>query len=258
MHQYRYLFAQLVRRELRQKYMGSVLGILWYVANPLILMAAYWLMFGIVLRLQVIPDYPLFLMVGLVGWTFFQQSLLAAASSLIEQGGLIRKARFPREAIPASSVTVQLATLAVVLALLTPITVALRGTLTPALLLLPLLLALLFCFVLGCALIVSVMHAYFRDVLPVLSAVLLPWFFITPIYWNPTTFKFFESHRAITWALEWVNPVAPFLEAMRAALYSGTAGNPVRIVYAFVAAGVMLGAGLTVFRRMQGELAVVV
>jgi ABC-type polysaccharide/polyol phosphate export permease len=255
---YRYLFSQLVRRELRQKYMGSVLGILWYIANPLILMAAYWLMFGIVLKLQVIPDYPLFLMVGLVGWTFFQQSLLAAAPSLIDQGGLIRKARFPREAIPASAVTVQMVTFAVVLVLLAPVTIAVRGTLKPALLLVPVLMALMFCFVLGCALIVSVLHAYYRDVVPVLSAVLLPWFFITPIYWNPTTFKFFEDHRSITWALEWVNPVTPFLEAMRSALYDGSAGNPARIVYAIIAAALALGIGWIVFRRLEGELAVVV
>ena len=98
---YRYLFEQLVRRELRRKYKGSSLGVLWYLINPLVLMGAYTLMFGHVFRLQAIPDYPIFLMIGLIVWTFFQQSLLAASDSLIDQGGLVRKARFPREAIPA-------------------------------------------------------------------------------------------------------------------------------------------------------------
>ena len=59
-------------------------------------------------------------MIGLMAWTFFQQSLLAAADSLIEQGGIVRRARFPRETIPAAAVTVQLVTFVTILVLLTP------------------------------------------------------------------------------------------------------------------------------------------
>ena len=75
---YRFLFSQLVRRELRQKYKGSALGVLWYLVNPLVMMGAYTLMFGVVFRLQRIPDYPLFLMVGLSVWSFFQASLFSS------------------------------------------------------------------------------------------------------------------------------------------------------------------------------------
>src|SRR5437588_12598079 len=105
---YGYLFGQLVQRELRRKYKGSTLGVLWYMVNPLVLVGAYTLMFGTVFKVQSHPDYPIFLMFGLVVWTFFAQSLLAAAESLIDQGPLVRKAAFPRAAIPASTVVVQL------------------------------------------------------------------------------------------------------------------------------------------------------
>src|SRR5579884_1406636 len=121
MARYRYLFRQLVSRELRRKYKGSSLGLLWYLINPLVLMGAYTLMFGHVFKLQSIPDYPIFLMIGLIVWTFFQQSLLSAADSLIDQGSLVRKALFPREAIPASAVAVQLITFLAILVLLTPL-----------------------------------------------------------------------------------------------------------------------------------------
>lgn len=255
---YRYLLAQLVRRELRQKYVGSTLGVLWYLVNPLVLMGAYTLMFGLVLKVQHIPDYPLFLMVGLIAWTFLQQSLLAAAPSLIEQGGLIRKAAFPREAIPASAVTVQLITSTAVLILLVPITVAVRGTFAAPLLLLPVLVSLLYCFVLGCALIVAVLHAYYRDVAPILTAALLPWFFLTPIYFEPSGIPFVQSHSVVRWLIEWVNPVAPFIESMRSVLYGGVAPSGGRIAYVFVAAALTLGLGVAVFRRLEGELAVVV
>src|SRR3954465_9405727 len=99
MRRYRFLFEQLVRRELRQKYQGSALGLAWYLVNPLVLMGAYYLLFGVLFRQTAEPDYPLFLMVGLVVWLFFSQSLLTAASSLIDQGSLIGKARFPRATI---------------------------------------------------------------------------------------------------------------------------------------------------------------
>lgn len=258
MLRYRFLFTQLVQRELRRKYKGSSLGLLWYVINPLVLMGAYTLMFGHVFKLQSIPDFPIFLMVGLVVWVFFQQSLLAAAESLIDQGALVRKAKFPREAIPASTVAVQLITLVVILVLLAPLTVALRGTLSPALLWLPLLVGLLFCFVLGCALIVAVLHAYFRDTSPVLTAALLPWFFITPIFFTPTTIPFVEHHPFIGTLLTWINPIAPFVEALRSVLYYGTTPSGGQMLYVVVAAVVGLGLGSTVFRRMQGDLAVVV
>jgi len=111
------LFEQLVRRELRQKYQGSVLGLAWYLINPLVLMAAYWFLFGVVLKVFEVDDYPLFLLCGLVVWIFFSQTLTAASTSLLDQGALIRKARFPREAIPASVVAVQLVTFLTLLAL---------------------------------------------------------------------------------------------------------------------------------------------
>ncbi|MGI8411734.1 MAG: ABC transporter permease [Solirubrobacteraceae bacterium] len=255
---YSYLFEQLVRRELRRKYKGSTLGVLWYLVNPLVLMGAYTLMFGYVLKAQNHHHFPIFVMIGLVVWLFFQQSLLAASDSLIDQGGLVRKARFPRQAIPASTVAVQLFTLGAMLVVLVPVAVAVGGTLTPALLLLPLLVALLFGFVLGCALIVSVLHAYFRDVAPILAAALLPWFFLTPIFYEPDTLKFVRHHAWVATLLDWVNPVAPFIEAMRAVLYAGHGPGGGRLVYAAIAAAVTLGLGALVFRRMEGELAVVV
>jgi ABC-type polysaccharide/polyol phosphate export permease len=252
-------FSQLVRRELRRKYKGSSLGVLWYLINPLVLMGVYTLMFGHVFRLQHFADFPIFVIIGLLPWMFFAQSLLAAAESLIDQGGIVRRARFPRETIPASTVTVQLVTFGSILVLLTPLCLALRGTSEPAaLFLLPMLVALMFAFVLGCALIVSVLHAYFRDVAPILTAALLPWFFLTPIFYEPDTIPFLQQHRALQTLLDWVNPVAPFIGAFRSILYYGTAPAVGRLVYVVAVAAVALLAGSAVFRRMEGELAVVV
>ena len=250
-----FLFEQLVRRELRQKYQGSVLGIAWYLINPLVLMAAYWFLFDVVLETFAYEDYPLFLLCGLVVWIFFSQSLLAASGSLLEQGALIRKARFTREAIPAAVVSVQFLTFVVVLVLLGVVTVAVRGTLDLALLTLPLVLACLAGFVLGLALAVAVLHAFFRDVAPILGAALLPWFFLSPIFFDPGKLVPNDTYR---WILEWLNPVAPYIDAVRDVLYDGAV--PSLAVWAYIAVGavVALLLGLTLFRRLEGELAVVV
>ena len=150
----------------------------------------------------------------------------------------------------------QLITFLAILVLLIPVALAVRGSLTPALLLLPLLVVALFGFVLGCALIVAVLHAYFRDVAPILTAALLPWFFLTPIFFEPNGLAFVQDHPFIGTLLNWVNPVAPFVEGARSILYSGSAPWG-QLLYAVVAAAVTLGAGELLFRRMQGELAVV-
>ena len=252
---YRYLFEQMVRRELRQKYRGSALGVLWYVINPLVLMGAYYLMFGVIFDAASEPDYPLFLLVGLIVWIFFSQAVLSAAPSLLDQGALVRKARFPRETIPASVVTVHSVTFVALLALLLPITLAIRGTLDVALLMLPLILVCLFAFVLGFALAVSVLHAYFRDVAPILSAALLPWFFVSPIFFRPESITHQPEARFV---LEWVNPIAPFIGAVRDVVYGGVVPPAAELAYVVLAAALMLLGGRALFRRLQGELAVVV
>src|SRR3954451_2564862 len=252
---HRFLFEQMVRRELRRKYQGSLLGVAWYLVNPLVLMGSYYLMFGVVFDVAAHADEPLFLMVGLVVWIFFSQSLLGASLSLLDQGGLVRKARSPRETIPASVVTVQGVINGLVLALVAVVTFAVRGSLGPPVVLLPLLLAALWAFALGGALAVAVLHAYFRDVGPILAAVLLPWFFLSPIFFEPADIT------GETWArdlLRWGNPVAPFIDAVRDVLYAGAWPDAATLAYVAAMAAVVLAGGRALFARLQGELAVVV
>jgi len=253
---FRFLFEQMVRRELRQKYQGSVLGVAWYVINPLVLMGAYYLLFGRVFKVASHPDYPLFLMVGLVVWIFFNQSVLGAAPSLLDQGSLIRKARFPRETIPAASVAVQFVIFLVVLALVAVVTFALRGTFDAPVVLLPVVLVALLAFVLGFALAVSVLHAFFRDVAPILGAALLPWFFLSPIFFEPSDLE--QASELQQAVLNWVNPVAPYIHAVRDIVYGGAWPSVETMAYVLVAAVVALVGGATIFRRLQRELAVVV
>jgi ABC-type polysaccharide/polyol phosphate export permease len=257
MLRYRYLFEQMVRRELRQKYKGSVLGVLWYLVNPLVLMGVYALLFSVLLKAVKIADYPVFIFVGLIVWLFFSQALLAASTSLVDQASLVSKVRFPRETVPASVVTVQLVPFLVLLTLIAPVALAVRGSLAPGLaLILPLVLC-LFAFTLGLALIAAVLHAYFRDVQPVLAAALLPLFFVSPIFFRVQSLPGLHTHHWAEPLLRWVNPVSPFIEATRNVLYDGRAPSLATLGYVLAAATVALGAGVAVFRRLEPELGVV-
>ena len=257
MLRYRFLFGQMVRRELRQKYKGSALGVLWYLVNPLVLMGAYGLVFSVLLQVAQVEHYALFLIAGLIVWVFFSQALLAAAPSLVDNAPLVRKVRFPRETIPASTAVVQLATFTVMLVVLVPVELIVRGSLDPSLLLLPLVVVLLFCFVLGLSLMVSVLQAHYRDVEPVLAAALLPWFFITPIFLRVEDLPGIGDRQWLGDLLQWGNPIAPFVDSVRELLYSGAAPSLGQLAYL---AGVGIGAlalGLFVFRRMERDLAVI-
>ena len=258
MLRYRFLFEQMMRRELRQKYKGSALGVLWYLVNPVVLMGAYALVFSVLLRVANIDDYPLFLIAGLIVWVFFAQALLAAAPSLVENAPLVRKVRFPREAIPASVATVQLATFVVMLVIVTPVALVVRDSFDPALLVLPLVVVLLFCLVLGLSLALSVLHAHFRDVEPVLAAALLPWFFVTPIFLRVEDLPGLDDRQWLSDLIEWANPIAPFVAAVRDVLYSGAAPSAGHMAYLAAVGLGALALGLLVFRRMERDLAVVV
>src|SRR5258707_9987480 len=117
---YRELLGNLFRRDLQAKYRGSVLGVLWTVANPIMLMGVYLLVFGVVWNsnFSTVGHYPLFLLSGLALWTFFGAALQSSTRSMLDNANLIRKTRFPRQLVPLSVVGAHLVSFAAMLAIL--------------------------------------------------------------------------------------------------------------------------------------------
>ena len=234
----------MVRRELRQKYKGSTLGVLWYLVNPLILMGAYALVFNVLLKVATVPDYPLFLICGLIVWVFFSQALLASAPSLVVNAPLIRKVRFPRETIPASVAAVQLVTFLVMLVLVVPVALIVRGNLDVSLLLLPVV-------AVGAVLPGARLLARHLDPARPLPrrragagraapAVVLHHADLPARGGLPGR----ESHQWLADLLEWGNPVAPFVDSVRQIVYAGRRRRWARCVYV-----VGVGAGGSRARR---------
>src|SRR6266700_2304685 len=134
---HRELLGNLFRRDLHAKYRGSALGVLWTVANPVMLMGVYLLVFGVVWKAPFSNGghYPLFLLSGLAFWTFFTAALLSSTRSMLDNANLIRKTRFPRQLVPLSIVATHLISFGVMLVVLLPLNFALlpRFFLTPVL-----------------------------------------------------------------------------------------------------------------------------
>ena len=180
---YRELFGSLFRRDLRAKYKGSVLGLAWTLALPLVLMLVYLVVFSVLWEAQAtdFDDYWLFLLCGLPPWAFFSGSLQSSARSMLENANLIRKVRFPRQLVPLSVVATQVVAFAVMTVVVLVLSlVVLDDTRGTAWLALPVA-ALIVLFAGGLSLAVSSLNAILRDVEFIVSALLLPWFFLTPI-----------------------------------------------------------------------------
>jgi len=254
---YRELFANLFRRDFQAKYKGSILGVLWSLLNPLVLLGVYLVVFGLLFQNKTIPHYPVYLLAGLACWIFFSVSLQSAARSMIDSAELIKKVRFPRQLVAFSMVATQAVTYSLMLVILVVVSLVFvpeaRSTVWLAI---PL--ALLFAaLVAGVSLIVACLNVLYRDVEHILTAALLPWFFLTPILWNVSSLPDkAQRHPHLISVLRWANPVAPPIAAVRDAIWSGHAPRAAEVIYLVVAAALALLLGALVFRAVDDRIAV--
>ena len=254
---YRELFGSLWRRDLEAKYKGTVLGVLWSLANPLLLMAIYLVVFS--LLWQVIDQaYPgLFLLTGLVLWVFFANSVQAASKSLLEAAALIRKTRFPRQLVPLSSVATNLVAFGVMFVAVFVLNFAfLPRVRTTEWVAIPLA-AVFVLFVAGISLAIACATVVFRDVEHLDSALLLPLFFQTPILYTIDNLP--GAAGDYDWLadiLRWVNPLAPSVNAIRDPLFFGEWPAVSDVVYLCVAAVAALALGAWAFIRVDDRMAV--
>ncbi|HEX2302487.1 MAG TPA: ABC transporter permease [Gaiella sp.] len=254
---YRELFGSLFRRDLRAKYKGSALGLAWTLALPLALMLVYLVVFSVLWRAEAtdLDDYWLFLLCGLPPWVFFASSLQTGARSLVENAPLIRKVRFPRQLVPLSVVATQV----VAFATMTVIVLLLALWVRPesrdvAWVAVPVAVVIVV-FVAGLSLAVAALNAVFRDVEFIVAAVLLPWFFLTPILYQLDDLPGAESRPWLIDLLHWGNPLTPAIETYRTPLYAGELPPAADTLYLSVAALVALALGAFVFSVVDDRIA---
>jgi lipopolysaccharide transport system permease protein len=254
---YRELFGNLFRRDVQAKYRGSLLGVAWTLANPILLMAVYLLVFSVLWKTGFGSGghYALFLLVGLSAWIFFSTSVQSASRSMLDNANLIRKTRFPRQLVPLSVVATHLISFVVMLVVLLVVNFALlprvRATEWLAL---PLALAIV-ALTAGIALALAALNVLFRDIEFLVSALLLPLFFLTPILY-PLNDPQIARRDWVVDLIHWGNPLAPPIEALRDPLFYGRLPGLGDTVYTVVVAVVALALGAYVFNRVDDQIAV--
>ena len=254
---YRELFGSLFRRDLRAKYKGSFLGLAWTLALPLALMLVYLVVFSVLWKAEAtdLDDYWLFLLCGLPPWVFLASSLQTAARSLVENAPLIRKVRFPRQLVPLSVVATQLVAFATMTAIVLVLALWFRPeSRDTAWLAIPVGVVIVL-FIAGLSLTVAALNAVFRDVEFVVAALLLPWFFLTPVLYQLDDLPGAESRPWLIDLLHWGNPMTPAIEAYRTPLYAGELPPAADTIYLCVAAVLALAVGALVFMSVDDRIA---
>jgi len=244
LYRYRELLRNLVAKELKLKYRGATIGVLWSLLNPLLTILVYTVAFKYVLRIP-LENYPLFLVVGLLHWNFFAASTLASADAILGNAHLLKQILFPRAILPLATVLFQLAQFLLAFVPFLLLYVPLGGHFWVGQLLYPPALLLQIAFTVGVALAVSVLTVFFRDLKHLVEVLLLLLFWLTPIIYN---FTLIPGEARLFFRL---NPMVSFVIVYQDLFYLGewpSLGNWGLMLFW---AGVSLGIGYTLFRRME-------
>jgi len=254
LYRYRQLIVALTARDLKARYRGSILGFFWSLANPLLLLGVYTLVFTIFFPQQVVHNYPLFLFAGILPWTFFSAAVLESTTSISGNAGLIKKVMFPAEALPLVVVLSHLVHFALALPVLLAAMIAYAAvgaaTIPITALLVPFLMILQTIFVAGVVMCVASASVLLRDLRDIIANLMQLGFFITPIIYLIDNIP----SRLLRAVLR-LNPMTPFVVSYQDVLFfghlPGIADTLLMIAYALAS---ML-AGFFVFDRLRDTLA---
>lgn len=249
LYEYREMIAGLVRKDLRGRYKGSVLGFLWTFVNPLLQLVVYTIVFATILRND-IDKYYLFLFVALIPWIFFSSSLTGGSGAILGQKSLVTKIYFPREVLPVAYVTTNFVNMlycfivVFIVVFISGVKLSIVG-----LLYLPLVMIIEYILAMGIALISSSVTVYFRDMEHILSIVQLAWMYLTPIMYSgdiiPARYK----------PLFLLNPMTSIITAYRDILYYGRAPESITLLQAGSLSIIVFVVGIIVFDKLKFRFA---
>lgn len=244
----RFLLRELVRRDIEERYRGSVLGVLWSLVEPAWQLLLFTFVFAFVLRIglpgEATDSFPIFLFAGLIAWTPFRQGVERATASVVSGAPLIKNNRFPAGLFVLSVVSSE-ALHGLVATGLFVVVLAITGSLSMGSL--PLLagaIPLQLAFTLGLALIVSASQVYLRDIQRATAIGLNTWFYLTPIVYPLALVP--ESFRPIVEA----NPMTGLVELYRSAIIGGGVERGPTVAL-LVGAALMLATGWMVFSWLE-------
>lgn len=266
-YDYRQMIVGLVRRDLRGRYKGNVLGFLWTFVNPLLQLLVYTLVFGFIFKNDM-PNFYLYVFVGLIPWIFFSSCLTGGCGSVLDQAGLVTKVYFPREILPISYVTSQFINMLYCFVIV--IAVSIFGAFSSVnsagfiwglregfsflpLISLPLLFIIEYMLCIGMTLFTSAITVYVRDVRHILGIIGMLWMFASPIMWDISMLD--NRNPVYKILLLYVNPTGGLIEGYHNILYRGTWPDFTLLGIGFAWAVVALVIGGLVFSKAKKRFA---
>jgi ABC-type polysaccharide/polyol phosphate export permease len=235
----------LVAQELRVRYQRSLLGFLWTLVNPVLMLSTLALVFSQFFKIE---NYALHLFAGMIPWSFLAASMNDCAYSLIIHEGLIRKIHVPKLVFPLARVLISLTTLVFSMAALFVLLGPLGARLSLPMLLLPAVILLFALFVLGLGLIAATVNTFFRDFGHLLGVFLQAWYFATPILYDASQCS------PVGQRLIRLNPAYSFIRLFQAILRDGSWPSPALFLAAAVTAVASLGVGYALFKSQEDKL----
>ena len=241
------VIQNMVIQELRVRYHRSVLGFLWTLINPILMMTILALVFSQLFKTGV-QDYAIYLFAGMVPWNFLAASLNDCSFCIIQNEGLIRKIYLPKTVFPIAKVLTNLVTFLLSLGALFLLMKPLGAPISWALLFLPVAIALFTAFALGLGLLVAVANTFYRDCGHLVGVFLQAWYFATPIVYEMKMMP-----EGSLWKF-WLNPAFPFIQMFQLVLRDGRFPPWTAVLAAAGFATLSLGIGYAAFKCHEDKL----
>ena len=244
LYNYRELLKTNIKKEIRGKYKGSWLGVIWTFLNPLLMLAVYAFVFPYILRVEV-ENYTIFMIVALIPWNFFTTAIQSGTGCVVANGNILKKVYFPREIIPISITTSQLINFLITCIIMAAFIIfsgvgfSIHALLFPLLVIIQYILTLAFTFVL------SALTVFVRDIDHFVSVFLTLGFYATPIVYQASMLP-----EKFQWALK-INPMAQLVEAYRSILYYHQMPDFVMLAIWGILSIVLIVVGYLIFKKLE-------
>ena len=257
----RRLVRYLVQAEIRKRGVNTLLGNLWWVLDPLLLMAVYVVLVTFI-RTRAIPDYPLFVFAAVLPWKWFTAAVGDATSSVVNQHRLVKQIAFPKIVLPVAATMAGWVGFAFGLIPLLGIMLFYPDRISALVLLIPIIAVVQFFFTLALAVLVAAGNVFFRDLGNVVKHLLRLWFYLSPGLYSLAHIQELETVRANPWisTVFSLNPIAVLFESYRAVIYGTEAGGPMlpnflALAWLLLASLVFLAASAVIFKRLERDFA---
>jgi lipopolysaccharide transport system permease protein len=257
---YRELVRTLVARDLKVRYKNSILGVAWSWINPLLMMVVFTIVFTIFSNAPPdIPHYNVYFLAAILPWNMFSASVVGATSSIVGNGYLIKKVYFPREVLPLTVVLANVVNYVISLPVFFAVAIVSGVHFTPWIFLLPVILLVQVIFSVGIGLLLATLNVYYRDTQIIMEVLMLAWFFMTPIFWDPRNLP--QTKIVLGMALPIqrlvyiLNPMASLIASYRDAMYWGAQPALDFFLRSAATAVIILIVGYLVFHRFSTAFA---